>query len=63
MKMFQIICNCGDGNYSLTISESEISLDSSIPTQDKLSILSLQPHATFMGSFISGKPYTILRLY
>ena len=63
MKMFQIICHCGDGNFSLTISESEICFDSSITAQDKESILALNPYEAFTGSFISGKPYTIQRLY
>lgn len=63
MKMFQIVCHCGDGNYSLTISESDVRCDYSITTQDKESILALQPHDTFMSTFISGKPYAVRRLY
>lgn len=62
MKMFQIICHCGDGNYSLIISESEIRWDCGITTEDKESILVLKPQRTFLSTFKSGKPYVVRRL-
>jgi len=63
MKNFQIICHCGDGNYSLTISESDVRRDNSLRIEDKESILALKPQGTFLSSFNDGKPYAVRRLY
>jgi len=62
MKMFQIVCHCGDGNYGLTISEDDIRWDCGITAEDKESILALKPQRTFLTTFKSGKPYVVRRL-
>ena len=63
MKMFQIVCHCDDGNFGLTISESEIRWDCGITVEDKEAILALKPQHTFLSAFKSGRPYAVRRLY
>ena len=68
MKMYQFVCNCGDMNVSLTISEVKIRSDYSMNDEDKDEILALKSQValplkgTYLGSFTDGKPFAVRRL-